>query len=372
MRWLQSRGAAIHSLEFQSHIPPGNHKALQSLQAASMLLLPQLPNLQNLHIDDSLGFMVPERHLHVMESLPRLKSLSLHVISDRTWGETTLEPLTHLSSLTSLSLSICKLQGPLWTSPLLTHLTQLQELRLHSWGPYRYKTSSDQLLETVSKLTTLKTLLLDGVVDCVPAQLGALAQLTQINLRHLKYRRAGFVMPPSFSLCTRLQCLKLFGCPGASDEAWQHACRLLRSLSCMTDLAIFALDLSGVQPSSWSLPSELTSLSLEACGISTVPAAICDLAKIQHLTMYDPGRDDLDDPAELTALPTGPYLNNLESLTINGPKLGAGPEALAHAVKLQSLGIDSREDANPLWIPTTLWELVPEDCQICFFKDYND
>ncbi len=366
MRWLQSRGAAIRSLHVVSHIPSGNRTALQSLQAACMLLLPQVPNLRELRISDHLGFMVPERHLHVVECLPQLKSLILDVRSDGTWDEATLQPLSYLNSLTYLFLGISKLQAPLWTSPSLTHLTQLQVLRLNSWEPGYGEARTDHLMETVSKLTTLRLLALDGMVNCVPAQMGALAQLTQLDLGNLGLDRPVFTIPPSLSLCSNLEALSFWGCPAASDETWQHACRLLHSLPCMTDLAISALDLSGVRPSSWSLPSELTYLSLEDCGISTMPAAICDLAKMQELTMSDTGRED---QVQLAALPTGPYLYNLEALQINSPKLGAGPEALAHAVKLQYLEVYGKEDANPLWIPSTLRNMVPEGCSICFFGD---
>ena len=335
MRWLQSRGAATCSLSVCSHSAPGNHKALQSLQAASMVLLPQLPNLQDLCIYDSRGFMVPERHLHVVECLQQLKSLSLFVVSDDTWDQATLEPFTNLSSLTSLCLVIQKLKGPLWTSPLLTHLTRLRELRLQCWGAGHGKTSPDHLMETVSKLTTLETLVLIGILDYMPAQLGALSQLTQIDIGNVGFGRPVFAIPPDFSLCINLQRLHLSECPDASDKSWKQACTLLHLLACMTDLAIRALDLSKVRTSSWLLPSELTSLELEGCGISTMPATICNLAKLRHLTMSDPGRED---QLKLTALPTGPYLYNLESLDINGLKLGAGPEALAHAVKLRDWG----------------------------------
>ncbi len=352
----------MRSLVFYTGIPQDDHKALQRLQGASMLLLPQLPKLQHLTINDDYGFMTPERHLHVMECLPQLKSLSLSVSSDGTWSPATLDPLTHLRSLTRLDLCISQMIGSLEISPLLTCLTQLHDLRLDCSWKDLCEISPDHLMSTVSKLTTLETLTLVGLVDCVPPQLGALAQLTQFNLRELGSNSPEFAIPPSFSLCTNLQHLSFSYCGNASNEGWQHACSLLSLLPCMKDLAISELGLSGVHPSSWSLPSELTSLALDYCGMSTVPAAICDLTNLQQLSILDSDEARV----ELTALPKGPYLYNLQRLEINRPKLGAGPEALAHAVNLQFLEVNCKQDTNPLWIPTTLRRLVPECRKILY------
>ncbi len=376
MRWLQLRGAAVRDLKFHAVRLPNKDKAARDqycLQGASMLLLPQLPNLQHLTISGENGsydsFMIPERHLPIIRLLPCLKSLSLQVQSDGTWKEHTLAPLSHLRALTSLHLCINGTDvDPMWLSPSLTHLTRLQDLRLHCRDPCHDEEHSDHMMGIVSRLTTLRMLCLDGLLEDFPAQLGALAKLTRLDVWNLRYPRQLCAIPPSFSLCTNLQHLCLQGPRDICDELWQHVCELLILLPKMTDLTIDKIHLPKVQPSSWSLPLALTSLVLSDCSLRIFPAAVCSLPRLQNLQISDPRFRGLREATfiELMAFPAGPYLHHLQKLEINIPRVG--PEALEHATKLQVLGIVGEADAKPLWTRNALESLLPKGCEIIFIE----
>ena len=346
------------------YLHSASRKGLQSLRGACMLILPQLPNLQCLTIYGyGQGFMTPERHLHVLELLLQLKNLNLHLESDGTWHEDTLEPLTHIRVLTALELAIAGMTEPLCISPKLSQLTQLQELCLECVDSLYDRQSQEHLMNTISKLTLLQYLQLESMLETMPPQMGSLAQLTQLNLLNCRHSAMKLSMPPSCSPRTNLQSLLLQNLASASDKAWQHVCSWLVLLPQMTEFAIFAADLSRVQPSSWSLPSGLTRFTLEECRMSIIPAAVCCLPRLQHLLMSD---DEECDEAQLMGLPVGPYLRNLQTLDIDGPQLGVLPGPLALVLNLQTLTIDSEVEANPAWMPSVLESLVPQGCKIFY------
>ncbi len=367
MRWFQMRGAVIHTLHFQEATPFCNDKTpyhFSCTQGACMLILPQLPNLQHLKISSGHGFMIPERNLEVMELLPRLKSLELRVFSDGSWNVDTLTPLMHLRSLTFLNLEIMSMNEPLWISTALTYLSHLVDLRLTCADDKISEESHNQLMEVVSKLTSLRTLKLASMVEAMPAQLGALVQLTAFILCGLYIDGPQFAIPSSFSLCSNLQLLELENFPDASDGAWREVCRSLLLLPRLSDLGVCCVGLSEVQPCSWSLPSGLTALGLGECGVGSIPDALRFLSRLQMLNVIDIDYAR-DHKVELTSLPRGPYLHHLQMLDLNAPKLGAGPEALADAVNLRYIRV-ARWNANPLWTHRVLEGLLPQGCLIDF------
>ena len=277
MRWLQTRGAAIRALNLWTpdYSDICARKKWRHLRDASMMLLPQLPNLQTLCVAGGHEFMVPERHLHAIELLPNLQHLDLSLTSDGTWSESTLEPLKHMTALITLNLSICQMRGPLLVSPFLAQLTQLRELRLDC-GPRGFDSEINQahLMQTVSKLRGLRTLALDGMVESVPAGLERLAYLKTLELRRLDLEDSSFAIPSSFRLCTKLRHICLSLLDNASDEMWQLLCSVMLLLPDLLALNLSNMDLSEVHPSSWALSSSLTSLDLNECSISMLPAAV--------------------------------------------------------------------------------------------------
>ena len=367
MRWLQLRGAAIR--HFHVWTPDCSRTSLNNnhrhLQGASMLLLAQLPNLQLLSVTGGHEFMLLERHLHAIELMPNLQHLDLDVPSDGTWSESTLEPLRHMSGLTTLSLRI-EMSDPLLISPSLAALTQLQDLHLHC-GSLQYKTDQDHLMQTVSKLTELRSLVLDGMVESIPVELERLPCLTYLELCSLNLTDPYFAIPPSFGMCTKLRHICLSYLEDASDEVWHHICRSLLLLPQLHALDDDNVDLPHVQPSSWVLPSSLTSLNIIKCRMSMLPAAICCLPQLKRLSIQDS-----DQAVQLTGLPRGPYLHNLLALDIIGTKDGVGPEALTDAVHLQALRVQSRQNLGPLWTRSALRRLVPAGCRMNLGDGAND
>ena len=305
--------------------------------------------------------MIPERHFQVIRLLPHLQHLDLQLESDGSWSESTLGPLKNMTALTSLSLTICEPKGPLLVSPLLAQLTQLQDLCLECEDPLYDDISQAHLMQTVSKLIGLNTLGLFHMVQNIPAELERLPSLTHLKLGGLFWDDPNFAIPPSFGMCIQLRriCLSLF--LGVCHEAWQMICNSLLLLPRLDALDVMHVDLSKVQPSSWALPSTLTSLNLSFCKMRMFPAALCRLPQLQHLTVRDWDRDQ---DLQLASFPTGPYLRNLRCLNIHGLKFGTGPEALRDAVRLQKFSITSRRSLGPLWTNSVLQQLVPGGCSI--------
>ena len=308
-------------------------------------------------------FIFPGRHLRVLELLPKLQQLELFVDLDGNWSESTLEPLSHLRTLTSLRLSIHNMNGPLLISPALAQLTLLRQLHLCcdviTDADSSNGTSQAHLMQTVSKLTRLQSLSLSNIVESTPAELERLLCLTYLQLSSLELQDPPFAASSSFGLCTELRHISLSHVVNASGGAWQHFCKSLQLLPHLNTLCIMDSDLAAVQPCSWALPLNLTSLILTDCSIRTIPAAVCCLPNLQHLCMKD-----FLIVEGLASLPKGPYLRNLLSLDINEPNPGAGPEALTDAQCLQDLTILIRQTAKSLWTAAALEQLVPEDCVV--------
>ena len=331
-----------------------------------MLLLPQLPNLRHLSVSGGHAFMTPERHLHALQLLPNLQSLTLSVASDGNWNEHTLEPLRHLRALTSLSLTILYMFGPLLVSPALAQLTQLQALRLECQsdegrqGVANDDICHDRLMRTVSKLTGLEALVLEDMVDRIPAELERLVHLTQLGLSILSFDDPDLAILPTFGMCTKLKHIRLSELDNASDEAWRLVCRALQLLPQLETLDVSYVDLSEVQPSSWALPLSLRSLTLSDCSMRTIPGAVCCLLHLQHLCLTrSPGWN-----VQLESFSKGPYLFSLQYLEISEPKSGAGPEALTDAMHLRSLTLTFRQNVQSLWTSSALQPLLPKGCAI--------
>ena len=286
MRWLQLRGTSIRHLKISTPDGPEysdtSHTAgRQHLQDVSMLVLPDLPNLQHLSVFGGVDFMPPELQLQAITLSPHLQSLSLYLQSGGSWDEATLEPLKHLRALSSLSLEICEMKGPLLVSPSLAELTQLEDLLLGCvsveglWSILSDETSHNHLMGTIGQLTGLRSLGLTNMVDSLPAGLERLVRLPFLELGLFDLEARELDPSPAFVLCTKLRNLSLTWIGGGSDEAWRSICNSLRLLPCLDTLQVSHMDLSGVQPSSWALPLGMTQLQLDECGMSLLQYAVC-------------------------------------------------------------------------------------------------
>ncbi len=156
-------------------------------RGAAIPLLEQLPNLRRLCLSGCSIMLIPEHHMYIIQSVPKLQSLNLDVCSDshsghQPWRESTLEPLQHLRFLTSLSLNISDLKGPMLLSPALSCLTQLRELSLQCPGAQSCSQPVKQLMQTVSNLTGLTSLVLSRMIETMPTDLATLTQLECFSL----------------------------------------------------------------------------------------------------------------------------------------------------------------------------------------------
>ena len=363
IRWLQLRGAAVRNFNVLLHdsLYSRGSGHCTRVRDAGVLMLPQLMNLHHLEINTSgrPEFMVPERHLQAIEFLPNSQQLHLSMPSDGTWCESTLEPPKNMRALTSLNLSIYDMLGPLLVSPLLTQLTQLQDLHLRHWSRCKLGVSQAHLMQTISKLTGLKTLRLHHMVESIPAELERLACLTCLELKALDLQRSHFATPPPLEMCAKLRHICLGWLFQARDNTWQSICTSLLLLPELDTLDIRYVDLSTVQPSSWALSLGLTSLNLLDCSISLFPLALCCLPRLERLSVRD-------SDVQLASLPRGSYLRNLHSLYMNEPIPAAGPEALTDAVHLRNLVIHDTGMHYPglLWTNSALRQVVPTGCNI--------
>ena len=378
MRWLPSRGAAVRELGIftRPRCDEDPDNCWSEYRGGSVALLVQLPNLRSLHIQGGLNgsglptgrpwdFMVPERHLYIAQSLPQLEDLTLSIPSGGTWKEDTLEPLKHLTALTSLNLKINNLDQPLLVSTALSGLTCLQSLSLEDEEDF-WATAQDHLMQTVSKLKGLTNLSLSGMVDNMPAELGELAQLAHLKLINFDRDGQPFNVPASLCLCTNLQLLHLGNLTPVSANGWRRICMSLFALPALDALVISQTDLSSVSPGQWALNSRLTHLELQGCDIHSVAPAICSLPLLQELI--------IDSPI-IYGLPYGPYLRTLRVLKITCPRPGDEFQALKKAILLEELHLYSEEEPDdygqlpPLWTFEHAHRLVPEDCEVRMFEE---
>ncbi|KAH9795647.1 Receptor-like protein 33 [Citrus sinensis] len=159
----------------------------------------------------------------LVQNMTKLQVLSLASLEMSTVVPDSLKNLS--SSLTSLSLSDCLLQG---NFPInIFHLPNLQMIRLsqnpslvgkfptNNWtSPIEYldisETSFSELADSIGNLKLLRRLMLgySQFVGPVPASLGNLTQLTLLHLMHNNF--SGHI-PSSLSNLVQLTCLDLSG-----------------------------------------------------------------------------------------------------------------------------------------------------------------
>ena len=364
VRWIGKHGSTIRKLSLDLYINVG--EGWHAYHGGVVALLAHVPNLQHLEVSGPGHFMTAESHLYVLEFLPKLLDLTLHLSSSPSWSVTTLVPLKHLTSLTSLEIHAPRLSTPLLVAPELAQLTQLQQLKLDSWGnngTHERWTDQDHLFKTISQLTNLTKLALHSMLDSVPAEIASLAQLQVLHLQEAHSDQWGSVttpmaFPASLASCSRLRDIFLMAFSPASVKAWRAICTSLALLPGLVSLGIIDTRLEAVSDDDWVLSSRLTALSLSSCGLTRVPSAACQLSHLHSLSMGG---------SSLARLDTGPYLSSVRHMTIQCDGDTKGSDVLGKAAQLKSLLIfgqsaDSNKHGCFSW--PQLEGLLPAGCML--------
>ncbi len=335
----------------------------------SVTLLALLPNLRHLSLTDDLDLMDPQ-HLHILQFLPHLQSLSLRLAKPVAWSQEVLGPLSSLNALTALSLSSPATDESWLVSPVLGQLTQLRHLKLPYIARYITPDSQDHWLEIVCKLTGLTSLDLHGYMENLPANIPGLTGLAHLELTHGCYKIGISEGPqPSIAQLVRsfsnLRCLFLNYLPISTTVFWQDVCKSLLLLSQLENLKIEYADLQDVSPTAWALPSKLTAVELVSCCIDTINPAISTLPLLRRLCIISEEPPGMS----LSGFPSGPYLHNLQRLDIMGPSSETGSEALLQATHLRHLMVQFFGEYSPYWTRKALRKVVPVGCSIELYDD---
>ena len=356
LRWLGKQGAAVHRLHICVHY---NHRGKQDwahFRGGAVALLSQTPNLQELAISGGKQFFALQHDLYVMEHLPKLKSLTIEVTCKDPWSEDTLDPLKHLTGLTSLVICVKGLYRPLSVSSELAALTQLQVLDLQSSRSYMDVSKQAALMQTLSQLTGLTRLALTGMLDNVPLQLANLAQLEVLSVSRFLDEAPSMSIPACLVMCSRLEYINLGSLSHDSINSWWGICHSLQCLPSLHSLSLQDMDLARVPHTAWTLSSALTFLELDHCKLVEVPPAVQQLPDLREFAMTGTPVERFDG---------GAYLQNLTELAIEMACTKAGPEALEGAKHLQSLTVSSDDVLGQgLWTASNLKTILPEFCSI--------
>lgn len=360
LAWLARRGSATTRLaacfsEWHLHQPAGSCGTHDNQQA--LALLPEhLPNLRTLTLIAPSCCLVAEQSLGCLQTLTALQRLDLVIVSDGTWHHTTLEWLQHLPELVSIDLDVRGMgHRPLLLPPSLETLTELTLLALKRASPeddYHYSTNN--IAETVSKLTGLVHLSFTNVIDQFPADLSGLTNLESFTLEGIDE-----VQWPSLANCA----VSSQGCNQDTEGAmvtpaadWLRTCQALACLPRLSEICFDEVDLSDSYDH-WALSNRLTSLSLVGCELSFLPGALVSLTALRELILAW---------NSFSELPTGPYLARLTELDLTGVPLLDFPKALCKALSLHVLGVP-KMDMNAYG--SALKAILPQACKL---NDFND
>lgn len=358
--WIGRHGLAVH--ELRMHLCSNWHQ----YRGGCVAILAQLPNLRHLEIAGGGDFLNAGDHLRIMRYLPRLLSLSLEFRDDRCSNDS-FEPLRHLTALTRLGITIIDAGRRFDAAPALAKLLELRSLKL-ACTSYDTYTAPSRPFETISQLTNLTNLSLYGMLDSVPAEIANLQKLQQLHLQELRVSYCSrfptaLSFPATLALCSELRHVSLMNMSAATVNAWWGVCRSLLSLPVLESLRIADTDLGDVASGDWALSSKLMCLELSSCQMGTIPAAVCELPHLQHLTVT--GR-------RLKRLDGGAYLNNLRSMTVQCSHATDGWQALNRAMNLTSLIVIVQATNLLEWSPgevrqmskANLTSLLPASCSI--------
>lgn len=364
--WMGKHGLAVHELRMR--LCSGVQSSWHNYRGGCVAILAQLPNLRHLEIAGGGDFLKADDHLRIIKYLPKLISLNLE-FQDDCFSDDTFEPLTHLTALTRLGISITDADRRFHVAPGLAQLIELRSLKLAcaAYDPYPEPSTP---FEIVSQLTNLTHLALHGMLDSVPAEIANLCKLQQLHLQELRpsyYSSfpSALSFPATLTLCSGLRHVSLMNLSAATVKAWWGICRSLLSLPMLVSLRIADTNLYDVPSGDWAFSRQLTCLELSCCHMDTVPAVVCELPFLQHLTVTG---------MWLREFESGAYLNNMRSMTIQCSHATSGWQALNQAQNLASLiviaeAIDLKAMSPGQIIQMSkayLASLLPASCSIFF------
>ena len=358
MRWVGERRLAIRDLTVcVDHMSEAKEDWMQ-YHGGCVALLAQVPNLQRLCISIPKRFMVPEQHLSALGFLTNLQTLTLKLDSNGEWSAMTLEPLKVLTALTHLSIGIQSLQGALLVSPELAKLTQLQTLYLRALNSNRI--NQGHLMDTISRLSGLTGLDLNGMVNDAPAELAALEHLQAWYFRapSPSYANTKFTIPACLTSCSNLSYISLANLSQATVRAWWGLCRSLLCLPALDSISFIDTNLADALPAAWAPSTRLTFLNLSNCNIDSLPSAACQLPLLQHLRMIG---------MPLLHLPGGEYLQHMRRMAIHCDRNTLGATNLADACHLESLRVTANEGPEA-WSQAYLASILPGGCAIIVYN----
>ena len=186
-------------------------------------------------------------------------------------------------------------------------LTALRLARDHDWSPFGPPSpyNAQSLADIVSRLTRLRELDLEGMVNTIPAQFGQLSHLEDLRLLGGNDTWESFSIPSSLSLCSM-----------EMDDSMLHR------------LSLHQVHLLPADPPQWAFNPRLTQLSIEGCGFSPLLGGLTSLFDL----CLGAGEDTAG-----SELPAGPYLERLTTLSLERPFFDSLPPALSLASSLQRL-----------------------------------
>lgn len=296
--------------------------------------------------------MCPQQHLSGVETLTALKSLTLNLRSHGAWHSDVLEPLQHLTALTHLHIKIEGLRGPLLLAAALNQLTQLSHLYLEAESP-SVLGNQDHHMQTVSQLSQLQALELTCMVKDAPAELAALEKLKSLYLGVPSFLNSIFVIPACLTSCSNLSYISLSRLSRATLKGWWGFCTSLMCLPALDALTFSRTNLAAVSPAAWVLSTRLTFLNFHECQLKEVPNAACQLPSLHLLRMCG---------TSLARLAPGPYLRQLNRLTVHCDQQTVGSDILADASQLEYLRVTAH-GAPDAWTKENLASIVPAACQ---------
>lgn len=319
-------------------------KGWQFFRNGLAAILAHTPHLQVLTCYDLNSFLVPQESLYILKQLSSLQSLCLGLQSSGNWQVATLDELSHLTSLHTLGIHVSNMRSdPLFLAPGLTNLLALTSLTLRRRVSYLLHgdmaddaTSMPNLIGVVTRLSSLVTLELAGVVDSIPEDFTSLQLLKELVVRDFDMDGPAFSISPAFVACSTLQSLSLAGLSRASGPALPLICSLVSQLRSLRHLEVHSY-MSVVDAAACSFSPHLTRLELSCC-LRMLPPCILSMTSLETLLYYERNGASHGVP------PIGPYLQNLRSLRLWAVPADVSTPFLLAAARLTDLSLASDED----------------------------
>lgn len=319
-------------------------KGWQCFRNGLAAILAHTPHLEVLSCYNLGSFLVPQESLYILQQLSSLQSLCLGLQSGGNWQVATLDVLSCLTSLHTLSIHVSNMRSdPLFLAPGLANLMELTSLTLRRCVSYSaYGDQADDaismpnLVGVVSRLSSLVTLELAGVADGIPESFTSLKLLRELVVRDFDTDGPAFSISSAFVARSPLQSLSLADLSNASTQALPLICSLISQMSSLRRLEIIS-HMPGVDAAACSFSPYLTGLEL-SCDMRLLPPCILSMTNLETLLFYEHGSHGVP--------PIGPYLQNLRSLRLWAVPADVGTPFLLAASSLLDLSLTSDADQD--------------------------